>query len=169
MRILKNRICVLVFRADNLITLRLCRWAEFVFTLWKRDVFSVNFKILCNQTDIEFECKKSSLLQVFINLINNAVDAIEDLQEKWIKLHIILQDEQIVFTVMDSGKGVALENQVKLFEPFFTTKDIGKGTGLGLSISRNIVEEHSGSLNYVNQMHHSCFLITLPRLQKKSD
>jgi C4-dicarboxylate-specific signal transduction histidine kinase len=126
---------------------------------------NIEFQILFKNKDLSIACKKSSLLQVFINLINNAVDAIEHCDKKWIKLHIIEKERKILCTIMDSGDGVSLENQVKLFEPFFTTKDIGKGTGLGLSISRSIVEEHSGSLTYTDSMKSSCFVIALPIAQ----
>ena len=123
---------------------------------------NIDFQILSVDEGITLSCRKSSLLQVFINLINNAVDAIEGCDTKWIKLHVLNKENNIIFTVMDSGKGVSLENQIRLFEPFFTTKDIGKGTGLGLSISKNIVEEHQGSLIYASKMKHSCFIITIP-------
>ena len=126
----------------------------------------IDFQVHLKEKDLEFQCKKSSLLQVFINLINNAVDAIEKCDEKWVKLHVIKKHDKIIFTIMDSGEGVRLENQVKLFEPFFTTKDIGKGTGLGLSISKGIVEEHGGTLDYTNSMKNSCFIITMPLEQK---
>lgn len=123
---------------------------------------NINFQILGKKEGFEIQCKKSPLLQVFINLINNAVDAIEGLDDKWIKIHILKKKGRFIFTIMDSGEGVSLENQVKLFEPFFTTKDIGKGTGLGLSISRGIVEEHGGTLSYTDSLTSSCFIITLP-------
>ena len=123
---------------------------------------NINFSFLCSDETISFKCKKPSLLQVFINIINNAIDAISNSTEKWIKIHIIKQDQSIIFTVMDSGEGVSLENQIRLFEPFFTTKDIGKGTGLGLSISKGIIEDHQGSLQYSNEMKNSCFVIKLP-------
>jgi C4-dicarboxylate-specific signal transduction histidine kinase len=122
----------------------------------------ISFNVLCNEETIIFNCKKPSLLQVFINIINNAVDAISDSPEKWIKVHIIKREKDVIFTIMDSGEGVSLENQIRLFEPFFTTKDIGKGTGLGLSISRGIVEDHLGSLNYSSSMRNSCFVIKIP-------
>lgn len=129
---------------------------------------NIEFQILFKNNKLSIDCKKSSLLQVFINLINNAVDAIECCEKKWIKIHIIEKDNKVLCTIMDSGDGVSLENQVRLFEPFFTTKDIGKGTGLGLSISRSIIEEHSGSLTYTDSMKNSCFVISLPVAQKNN-
>jgi signal transduction histidine kinase len=122
----------------------------------------INLSIIYDNINIDVPCRISSLLQVFINLISNAVDALENCTDKWIKLHIIKQQNNIIFTVMDSGQGVSVENQIRLFEPFFTTKEIGKGTGLGLSISKSIIEEHGGTLVYTNNFSNSCFIITLP-------
>ncbi len=126
---------------------------------------NINFKILCSDEQLFIECRKSSLLHVFINIINNAVDAVKNCDSKWIKLHVIRRDENIIFTIIDSGNGVSIENQIRLFEPFFTTKDVGEGTGLGLSISRKIVEEHNGTLSYTDRLKNSCFIISLPFFQ----
>ncbi len=123
---------------------------------------NIRFNVLCSDNDILINCVRSSILQVFINLVNNAIDALELIEEKWIKLHIIKKKDNVILTIMDSGEGVSFENQVRLFEPFFTTKDIGKGAGLGLSVARDIVEDHKGTIIYTSKMRHSCFVITLP-------
>lgn len=109
------------------------------------------------------------LEQVFINLLLNARDAIE---EKWhrqghrngpdiISIHTKNVDGKVVCRICDSGIGIAPEMADKIFEPFFTTKEVGKGTGLGLSISYGIVKECGGRIAASNQASGgSCFTLT---------
>ncbi|WP_375512587.1 sensor histidine kinase [uncultured Nostoc sp.] len=105
------------------------------------------------------ECKASQLNQVFMNIICNAIDALEERDQKLTFEEIEQQPSQIrIFTQMldshqvqiriaDNGQGIPKIAQEQLFDPFFTTKPVGKGTGLGLSISYQIVtEKHNGSL-----------------------
>jgi two-component system NtrC family sensor kinase len=68
----------------------------------------------------------------------------------------------VVFSVRDSGPGVAPETRAHIMEPFFTTKPVGKGTGLGLSISRSIALEHGGTLELDLESVHTCFVLKLP-------
>ncbi|MBI2509428.1 MAG: GHKL domain-containing protein [Betaproteobacteria bacterium] len=92
-------------------------------------------------------CSPSQLNQVFLNLINNAVQAIEA-GEGVITLTTRQPDtEHVAVDVEDNGKGIPPEVLPKIFDPFFTTKDVGKGTGLGLSIVYKIVEQHGGTLS----------------------
>ncbi|MBQ0756058.1 MAG: PAS domain-containing protein, partial [Amphritea sp.] len=106
------------------------------------------------------------LLQVFVNLINNACDASPDNSSVWLDAHE--GNSSIEVTVTDEGSGIVKEHQDKLFEPFFTTKDPGKGTGLGLPLVYNIIEEHYGSISIVspankNQNNGTQVVITLPK------
>ncbi|MBR9868419.1 MAG: PAS domain-containing protein [Oceanospirillales bacterium] len=105
------------------------------------------------------------LMQVFVNLINNACDATPIHGRVWLEAK--QNANSIEITVNDEGTGIAPEHQNKLFEPFFTTKDPGKGTGLGLPLVYNIIEEHYGSINIVspankNQNNGTQVVITLP-------
>ncbi len=84
------------------------------------------------------------LVQVFVNLLNNAADASEPGQPIRIDSH--QGSDSLVVTVEDEGSGIPAEAQHQLFEPFFTTKEPGKGTGLGLSLVYSIIEEHYGSV-----------------------
>lgn len=112
--------------------------------------------------DIVIACKASQISQVFLNLIGNSIDAIENLEVKWIELKIENNDHQVFITLKDSGKGIDFDVVQKLMQPFFTTKEIGKGTGLGLSISKGIIEDHGGTLTYVSHESHTTFLLTFP-------
>jgi signal transduction histidine kinase len=105
---------------------------------------------------------------VFTNLIKNAVEAMPSGG----KISITINDtnDEMLFSVSDSGTGIAPENMGKLFTPFFTTKGIGKGTGLGLPIIYGIVKMHKGSI-VVNSNNNpekgstgTTFKITLPRV-----
>ncbi len=85
---------------------------------------------------------QSQLQQVFLNMINNAIDAIE--KDGVIEVKTRKDDSQIVVSVKDNGPGIPKEHLTKVFDPFFTTKEVGKGTGLGLSVSYNIVQKLGG-------------------------
>ncbi len=89
----------------------------------------------------------SSIQQVFLNLISNALDAVEESNEKEIRVDAHREGDFIQVTVADSGCGIAPENLEKIYDPFFTTKPIGQGTGLGLTISRSIIDSHGGDIS----------------------
>lgn len=107
-------------------------------------------------------CSRVQLSQVFLNLLNNSYDAIEDLPEKWIRVDCENDDGRLILRFSDSGPGIAKDLQEKIFQPFFTTKVIGKGTGLGLSISNSIVKAHNGDFTIDNTSKNTCFVIVLP-------
>ncbi len=104
------------------------------------------------------ECYPSQLNQVFMNLLGNAIDALEEMQQETggsqsdfsAVIRICTQissDNQVLVRIADNGSGMTEEVKAQLFDPFFTTKPVGKGTGLGLSISYQIVvEKHKGGL-----------------------
>jgi histidine kinase len=111
------------------------------------------------------------LEQVFINLLLNARDAIEDkgghqepqVGDKKINLKTACDARNVICEVCDTGKGVPEPISDKIFEPFFTTKEVGKGTGLGLSISYGIVKDCGGSIQVVpNKPKGACFVLKFP-------
>jgi two-component system, NtrC family, sensor kinase len=119
------------------------------------------------------ECYAGQLNQVFMNILTNALDALEDsliqgtLTHNQPQIHICTQQlnaQQIVIRIVDNGPGIPEQVKQKLFDPFFTTKDVGKGTGLGLSISYQIItERHRGSLQCVSSPQGgAAFLIKIP-------
>jgi two-component system, NtrC family, sensor kinase len=104
---------------------------------------------------------QSQLQQVFMNLINNAVDAIGS--DGTIDITTVLNTDHIEVIVQDDGPGIDRAIQKKIFDPFFTTKHDGKGTGLGLSISYNIIEKMGGRLTVKSSPGSgSAFKVTLP-------
>lgn len=108
-------------------------------------------------------CRSVEISQVLLNLLNNAFDAIEPLQNKWIKIHVAEVSDEVEISVTDCGQGVSPQVQEKIMQPFFTTKDIGKGTGLGLSISKGIMEEHGGRLFLDLASPNTKFVMRLPK------
>jgi two-component system NtrC family sensor kinase len=100
------------------------------------------------------ECDPSLINQCVMNLLANAIDAIDSPRgEGSIQFSAGAEGDSYVLRVVDSGHGVPSEIVDKVFEPFFTTKPLGKGTGLGLSIARAVVEKHEGSLSLTPAAH----------------
>jgi len=102
------------------------------------------------------------LQQVFLNVINNAVDAIEG-QPGTITISTRQANDNLVIDVADTGKGIPPEHMERLFLPFFTTKQVGKGTGLGLSVSYGIIKQLGGSITVASEVDKGTTLtISLP-------
>ena len=113
----------------------------------------------------------SRLEQVFINLLLNARDAIEEKMsavsradlEECITLKTYQDGDQVVAEVCDTGVGIPKHVAEKIFEPFFTTKEVGAGTGLGLSISYGIVKDCGGTIMALpNKDQGACFIVSFP-------
>lgn len=114
-------------------------------------------------------CYPRQLNQVFINILTNAVDALEEsfiknqqsnLKEP--KIHIqtkVVNKNQVKITIADNGLGMAEEVRQKIFDPFFTTKPLDSGTGLGMSISSQIIEKHCGKLECISSLYEGTELI----------
>jgi PAS domain S-box-containing protein len=103
----------------------------------------------------------SELNQVWTNIIDNAIDAMDG------KGHLVIrarqEDSWVVVEVEDDGPGIPAEIQSKIFDPFFTTKGPGEGTGLGLNISRSlIVQKHQGELVVDSEPGRTCFTVRIP-------
>lgn len=101
--------------------------------------------------------------QVFINLLNNGLDAVKSQSQRWIKVNCYEEYSKIKIQIIDSGNGISDLNSDKIFEPFFTTKEVGSGTGLGLSISKGIIEDHCGLLFLNKNQTNTCFEIHLKK------
>ncbi|MEA5466445.1 sensor histidine kinase [Leptothoe sp. PORK10 BA2] len=126
----------------------------------------------------KLHCYPGKLNQVFMNILSNAIDALEaavgvagweevssikKLQDPHITIETTVEAADIVIHIGNNGPGISADIIPKLFDPFFTTKPVGKGTGLGLSISYQIVvEQHNGKLLCHAHEHGTVFTIVLP-------
>lgn len=123
-------------------------------------------KIVKHYGDLpHIECFPSSLNQVFMNILANAMDALESTESPCITLHTrATGDDWVIVEISDNGPGLTSLIKQRLFEPLFTTKPIGKGTGLGLSISRQIiVDKHQGYIECISTPGEGCkFVLELP-------
>lgn len=102
----------------------------------------------------------SELNQVWTNIIDNAIDAMDGKGE--LTLRTQQQGDWVVVEIEDTGPGIPEEIQSKIFSPFFTTKPVGKGTGLGLNISYKIVQKHGGEIKAFSQPGKTRFQVCLP-------
>jgi len=100
--------------------------------------------------------------QVLINLLNNSIDALENIDQKWIRIEIKDDHDYLIMSVTDSGAGIPKDIASKIMLPFFTTKEPGRGTGLGLSISKSIIERNGGKFYYDIASPVTRFVIELP-------
>ena len=108
------------------------------------------------------------LQQIFLNIINNAIDAIDKEGEITIMSHMLAGDVRVV--IQDNGPGIAPEILPHIFEPFYTTKETGKGTGLGLSITYGLVKKLGGEITVHSRVGQgTAFTITIPLQSKKND
>lgn len=106
------------------------------------------------------------ILQVFINILINAMDAV-DPDKGVIHVHSYLQDGNIIIDFQDNGVGIPTQDLQKIFEPFYTSKPIGHGTGLGLSVSYGIIQTFQGEITVQSELGKgSCFTVKLP-VQRK--
>jgi two-component system NtrC family sensor kinase len=126
-------------------------------------------------------CDAGQLNQVFMNILANAIDALEESRLKHVsqgtqancqlRLKTTMADsERIEISIADNGTGIPMAIQPKIFDPFFTTKSVGKGTGMGLAISHQIItENHGGSLAVMSDPSHGTEVrIRLPIQQERS-
>lgn len=110
---------------------------------------------------------QNNIWQVFMNLIHNAIDAMEKTEEKALEITTAIvpskKGDVARITFNDRGPGIREEEMSRIFDPFFTTKEPGKGTGLGLPIARNIVQEHDGKIwAENNRWGGASFIVELP-------
>ncbi len=107
------------------------------------------------------KCLPQQLSQVFVNLLVNAAQAIED--QGIITVTTRQEKDWAVVEISDNGSGISPENLERIFEAFYTTKEDGKGTGLGLSICHDILQKHQGTISVASDMGEgTCFTIKLP-------
>jgi C4-dicarboxylate-specific signal transduction histidine kinase len=147
------------------------------------------FKVLGHQLkvhDVEVEldldpdipdilAEHNRLEQVFINLVSNAIDAMDEKdkrpgisdKEKRLTIKSFSENDHACVNITDTGIGMSAEVKNKIFEPFYTTKKVGKGTGLGVSISYGIVQDYKGSIEIESEVGKGAtFILKFPHAPK---
>lgn len=114
-------------------------------------------------TPVIIIANKVQLVQVITNIVSNAIFAVKELEERWVKLEYETNSEigKVKISITDSGAGIPPEVAEKMFLTFYSTKASTDGTGLGLSISKKIIEKHNGELIYNPECPNTQFVITL--------
>jgi two-component system NtrC family sensor kinase len=114
------------------------------------------------------EIDPHQMQQVFLNIINNARQAMEGQTTKGrLRVTTETHDDRVRIVFEDNGPGIPAENLKKIFNPFFTTKEVGKGTGLGLSLCYGIVSEHGGTITpHSTEGEGAKFVIEIPVARK---
>jgi hypothetical protein len=114
------------------------------------------------------ECFPSKLNQVFMNILTNSIQAMEEGKGD-LFIQTVSSAIGIKIIIKDNGKGMTPEVKEHIFDPFFTTKEVGQGTGLGLSISYGIIEKHNGNIDVLSVPGKGTeFIISLPKTQSNS-
>ncbi len=120
----------------------------------------VYFRIETDTPNIRVEADEAQLFQVFINLIKNALQAVEDVAEPRIIIRAYSsQNGRCEIKVIDNGRGIPPEIMEHIFVPFFTTKE--NGSGIGLSLSRQIIKNHGGTIDVVSVPGNTVFSVSL--------
>lgn len=105
----------------------------------------------------------SEMNQVWTNIIDNAIDAMEDSDRKELTITTTQNSQSINVVISDTGSGIPEEVQDKIFDPFFTTKEIGKGTGMGMEVVHRIVTtQHNGSVSFRTEPGYTEFTVCFP-------
>lgn len=118
--------------------------------------------------NLGLNCQRVQISQILVIMINNAIDAIDSLEDKWIKIDVTDSIHNIEIKITDSGYGIPSDIANKIFDPFYTTKGVGKGTGLGLSLANKIVQQHHGEFHLDHNNKNTCFIIKFPKNLEKS-
>lgn len=116
--------------------------------------------------EFSIDCRPTEISQVLLNLLNNSYDALKDVQDGRVTIHVRRSANNAEILIVDNGAGISPVYAEKIMHPFFTTKEIGMGTGLGLSISKGLIEAHKGSLIYRPDLPGTVFQILLPFNQR---
>lgn len=128
----------------------------------------IDFDVFLPKEDIMINCRPTQIMQILVNLINNAHDALyaqKENKEKRVTINVHNKEDVVEIEIEDNGPGIPPTLQSKIFDPFFTTKEAQFGTGLGLSISRKLAQLHKGDLYLDPLCPRTCFYLRLPKDQ----
>jgi len=153
-------------REPKIETLHLNDLIEKTVDLFEKQPLFLNIEIIKEfQSDLpQILADSSQIQQVFVNIIMNAVDAMEGKGELIIGTISAINNDYVEVSFTDTGCGIKPDQLERIFEPFFTTKGVGHGTGLGLSISYGIIQRHGGTIQVTSRVGEgSTFVVILPK------
>lgn len=137
------------------------------FGLVRHDLAALDVKVEHDiASGLIVEGSQDKLEQVIVNLLRNAIDAVEDSQTKLIKVSLRQRGDQVELSIEDTGPGIGELDVNALQEPFFTTKASGRGMGLGLAISGQIMDEAGGRMEALNGETGAIFRLLLPLVEE---
>ncbi|MCB2195203.1 MAG: transporter substrate-binding domain-containing protein [Bacteroidetes bacterium] len=127
-----------------------------------KNQYKYDIEIIKNLNKLpKIKCFPGKLNQVFVNIIANAIQSIDDTGTIWIST--TYENNMVKISIRDSGCGIEADKLKKIFDSFYTTKPVDQGTGLGLAISKNIIDEHNGNIEVKSQVGIGTeFIITIP-------
>ncbi|CAA6798509.1 MAG: Putative two-component sensor histidine kinase [uncultured Sulfurovum sp.] len=146
---------------------------ERLFRLLNPRLKNENIEIIKNIDSLKIESIENELVQVLMNVVNNAIDAVAEskVDKKYIFVDAYEEKNNLVISIKDNGGGIPLEIGNKIFESRFTTKEEGKGTGIGLYMSRQVMSSLNGTLTVENSDYEfeeksyrgANFIISIPK------
>lgn len=150
-----NKGLLIFYNCENLI--------EDVLNISRSYYETMGIKITTHIQSYDIYCNPTQIEQALMNIIRNAVQAIENLEtEKWIEITTLQKQGFIQISVTDSGNGIPSSIADKILMPFYTTKPAGNGIGLGLTIANNLVTANKGRLYLDNSNAHTRFVVEIP-------
>ncbi len=149
---------------NELVPIKLKTTVDSIMPSIKEKIKSGNINLSVDiPEDLTIAANADELSQVWLNLIQNALHAIN--YRGIISVRGSLENNKIRVEVQDNGSGIPADIQDKIFNPFFSTKTKGEGTGLGLSVCREIVRKHRGDISFTSEPGNTVFTVTLPAYQ----
>ena len=133
-----------------------------LITGFKLEGANILLEINIEDENLIVEGSKGLLTQVLYHLIKNSINALEEIEKKWIKISLRSNNNNAEILVSDSGKGISKSIQHRIYHPFFTTHSVNDGYGLGLSVAKQILSEHKGSISLNTDSPDTEFIISIP-------
>lgn len=127
--------------------------------------FNINIQEKFSPDEILIQGFKTPIEQILLNVIHNAVDAVNNNDDKIIQIITFIDGDYGVVEIVDNGPGISAEICERIFDPFFTTKDIGKGVGLGLSLVRSYMNDCQGVLELKSVAGRTSFILKFKKAQ----
>lgn len=153
---------------DQLFSVKFSQIFESTLSICGHRIQALNIRVDADfDRELHVVCREAEMVQIFLNLFTNSIDALEHASDRWVSVRCREQDSYVEIEFIDSGSGIPKEINEKIMQPFFTTKQVGRGTGLGLSVCVGILQEYSGSIELDINNKNTCFVIKIPKQESQ--